>query len=150
MKTKKIISVLLVLFLISPVIYGQKNVDQLFKEYSKEKKVVHVSVGKFTMTLASLFTDVMGVHGVEVFSFEECEQSVKDKFNREIASLKDENYETLVSVNEAKERTKILVKLKGESIQEMIVLSSGDDPAMVRIKGSIKPSDIEKVINNNK
>jgi len=150
MKTKKILFALLALFFICPVMHSQKNVDQLFKEFSKEKEVEHVAIGKFTMTLAGLFKDVMGVTGIEVFSFDECEQSVKDKLNRAIASLKDEDYEPLVSVNEDKERTKILMKLKDDSIREMVILTSGDSPAIIRIKGNIKPSDIEKIVKENK
>ena len=130
--------------------HSQKNVDQLFKDFSKEKGVEHVNIGKFAMTLAGVFTDVMGVTGVEVYSFDECKQSVKDKLSRVIASLKDDDYEPLVSVNEDKERTKILMKLKDESIREIVVLTSGDSPAIIRIKGNIKPSDIEKIIKENK
>jgi len=150
MKTKKILFVLLALFLICPVMRSQKSIDQLFNDFSKEKGVTHVNVGKITMTFAGLFTDVMGVSGIEVFSFDECEQSVKDKLNQAIASLKDEKYETMISVNEDKAHTRIMMKLKDDVIKELVVLTTGDDLAMIRIKGNIKPSDVEKVINNNK
>ena len=130
--------------------HSQKSIDKLFNDFTKEKGVNHVNVGKITMTFAGLFTDVMGVSGVEVFSFDSCEQAVKDKLNEAIASLKDNDYETMVSVNEDNERTRILVKLKDEVIKELVVLTTGDDPAMIRIKGNIKQSDIEKVINKNK
>jgi len=148
-KRKKLFALLALLFF-GQVAVGQQNVERLFKDFAKEKGVVHVGIGKFVMTFASMFTDVMGVNGVEVYSFEECNQSVKDKLNKAIATLKDANYETLVSVNDEKERTKILVKIEGESIRELIVATSGDEPALVRIKGNIKPSDVDKVINNNK
>ena len=150
MNKKQKMFALLALMLIGQTMYGQQNVDRLFKDFAKEKGVVHVGIGKFAMSLASLFTDVMGVSGVEVYSFEECNQSVKDKLHNAIASLKDANYETLVSVNETTERTKVLVKIEGESIRELIVATSGSEPALVRIKGKIKPSDIENVINKNK
>lgn len=147
MKAKKILSVLFALFLISPVMHGQKSVDKLFSDFSKEKGVERVSVGKLTMTFAGFFKNLMGVNGIEVLSFNECGQSVKKKLNKEIASLKDANYETMVSANEEKENTKILVKLQDEFIEEIVVLTTGENPAMVRIKGKIKPSDIENVIN---
>jgi len=130
--------------------HGQKNVNKLFNDFAKEKEVTRVGVGKFTMTLTGLFTDVMGVKEVEVLSFEDCKQSVKEKLNKRIASLKDDGYETLLSVNNETERTKILLKLKDETIQELIVMTSGDSPALIRVKGKIKPSDIEKIINMNK
>jgi hypothetical protein len=150
MKSKKIIFILLTLLLICPVVHSQKSVDQIFTEFANEKGVTRVGIGRFTMTIASLFTDVMGVNGVEVLSFDECSQPVKERLNHAIASLKDSNYETMVSVNEELQRTKILVKIEKESIRELIVLTSGNDLTLVRIKGNIKPSDFEKVINQNK
>jgi len=150
MKSKKIVFILLALLLICPVMHSQKSVDQLFKEFRNEKGVTHVGIGRFVMTFASLFTDVMGVTGIEVLSFEECNESVKERLSAAIASLKDKSYETMVSVNEETQRTKILVKIENESIRELIVLTTGDDAAIVRIKGKIRPSDIQNVINNNK
>jgi len=149
MKTKKILFILLALFSICPVIHSQKSVDQLFKDFSKEKGVEQVNIGNFTFKFASLFTDVMGVNGVDVLSFDGCEKSIKEKLNQAITSLKDVNYETMVSVNEGSDRTKVLVRIKDESIKELIVLTTGDNPALVRIRGNIKPSDIEKVIKDN-
>jgi DNA repair exonuclease SbcCD nuclease subunit len=150
MKTKTTLLILLALLFISPVMHSQKSVSQLFNNFSKEKGVVRVDVGKLTMAFASLFTDAMGVKEVEVLSFDDCNESVKEKLNHAIASLKDDNYETMISVNEGKERTKVLVKLKDESIREIIVLTTGEDPAIIRIKGKIKLSDFEKVMKKNK
>ena len=150
MKSKKLVIILLTIVCFSSAMYSQQSVDRIFAEFAKEKGVVRVGLGKFTMSLASLFTDVMGVDGVEVLSFDECNLSVKERLNAAITSLKDKDYETLISVNEDTERTKILVKTDGESIRELIVMTSGDDPVLVRIKGKIKPSDIENVINKNK
>lgn len=149
MKTK-FLFILLALFSVSPVMRSQKSVDQLFNEFSKEKGVEHVAIGSFTMKLAGLFTDVMGVTGVDVLSFDDCEQPVKDRLNQAIASLKDENFETMISVNEDGDHTKILVKVKDETIREMIVLTTGDSFSLIRIKGKIKPSDVETIIDKNK
>ena len=151
MEMKKKIGILLTLLLLCPAaMYGQKNIDQIFTEFSKEKGVTRVGIGKFAMTFASLFTKVYGVNGIEVLSFDECEQSVRERLNQAITSLNDKSYEMMVSVNEETERTKILIKTDGKAIREMIVMTLGDDPALVRIKGKIKPSNIERVINKNK
>ena len=127
-----------------------KTVEQLFNNFSKEKNTIHVKVGGFAMSFARLFTDTKGVTGVEVYSFDECENSVKERFNDSIKNLKDNAYETLVSTSEKGERVKVLVKIKDDVINEIVVLAGGDDPALVRIKGKIKPDDIKSVIENNK
>ena len=129
----------------------EKNtVEQLFSSFSKEKNTVHVKLGSFAMTFAKIFTDTKGVSGVEVYSFDECDNSVKNRFNEAIKSLKDKSYETLVSTSEDGERTKVLVKIKDDYINEIVVVTGGNDPALVRIKGKIKPDDVKSVIDNNK
>jgi len=128
----------------------QITVDELFRNFSKEKHTTHVKIGSFLMTLTNIFTDTKGVNHVEVFAFDECEQSVKDKFNAAINQLKDNTFETLVSTSENGERTKVLIKIKDNFISEIVVLSGGNDPALVRIKGKIKPEDVTDIAKKNK
>jgi len=127
-----------------------KTVEQLFDNFSNEKNTIHVKVGGFAMSLARIFTDTKGVSGVEVYSFNECAGSVKERFNDAIKNLKDNSYENIVSVNKDSERVKVLVKIKDDFINEIVVLAGGDDPALVRIKGKIKLEDVNSVIENNK
>jgi len=128
----------------------QNTVDALFSNFSKEKKVTHVKIGGFIMSLAKAFTDTKGVTGVEVFAFDECDLPVKEKLNNAIKNLKDSSYETIVSTTQDGERTKVLVKIKDDYIKEIVVIAGGNDPALVRIKGKIKPEDIQDVVENNK
>ncbi len=129
--------------------FGQKSMDQLFKEFSKAKDVSTVNIGKITMSFAGLFTETMGVDGIEVFSFDECGQEVKDKLANAVRNLKDSAYETMLSSNEADERTRILVKIKDDMIREMVVVTTGKNNALIRIKGKIKPEDIQKVVDQH-
>jgi len=130
---------------------NQNNtVEQLFNTFSKEKNITRVSLGGFTMALAKLFTDTKGVTGVEVYAFDECENSVIERFNDAIKNLSDNSYDTLVSSSENGERTKILVRIKDDFINEIVVIAGGDDPALIRIKGKIKPDDVKSVVENNK
>ena len=128
----------------------QNTVDELFKNFSKEKNITHVKIGGLIMAFARAFTDTMGVTGVEVFSFEECDAKIKDKLNTAIKSLKDNTYETLVSTTQDGENTKILVKITDDYINEIVVITGGKDPAFVKVKGKIKPEDIQDVVNKNK
>ena len=129
----------------------QKNtVEALFKNFSNEKNITHLKLGGFVMTLARVFTDTRGVTGVEVYSFDECDQPVKSKLNDAINNLKDSSYETLVSTTQDGERTKVLVKIKEDYINEIVVIAGGSEPALVRIKGKIRPEDVQEVVKNNK
>lgn len=146
---KKLLAIL-VIILTAQSGYAQLNMNQLFNEFRKENNVTSVNIGKITLKLASIFTETMGVDGIEVLDFSDCAQNVKERLSYAIKDLKDPDYETMVTTNENNSRTKILVNIKEDVIREMVILTSGDGFALVRIKGKIKPSDIERVVNEHK
>ncbi len=49
------------------------------------------------MKLASLFTETMGVNGIEVLEFGSCNSDVKQRFEKAIKELKDPDFETMVT-----------------------------------------------------
>jgi len=128
----------------------QQTVEALFSTFSKEEHITHIRLGGLIMTFARAFTDTKGVTNVEIFSFEECDSQVKDKLNAAIKNLKDSAYETLISTTQDGESTKVLVKIKESIIHEIVIVTGGTNPAFVRIKGKIKPEDIQEVVKNNK
>jgi hypothetical protein len=143
---KKILCILTVLFLTCTASYGQKTVSRLFSDFSDTNGVERMNVGKLAMKFAKLFGgETMGVDGVEVLSFKGCEEPLKTRLGEAIRSLKDESYETLLTSNEEGNHTKILVKLEKDAIHELVVLTTGSEPALVRIKGKIKQSDINRL-----
>ena len=82
---------------------------------------------------------------------EECGNTVKDDLRAAIKKLKAPNYETMVNANEEGNRTNVMVRIDKDIIRELVILTTdGGDDALIRIKGKIKPSDIEKVINDHK
>lgn len=128
--------------------YSQK-INDLFKEFSKIEQVNRVNMGNITMKLASLCTETMGVDGIEVLDFSDCDETLKERLSSAIKNLKDPQFETMVSTNEGNSHTKVMVRIEKEMISELVVLTTGNSNALVRIKGHIKPSDIEKVMKNH-
>lgn len=142
--------VILTILLASQVGYGQQKIDQLFNAFRGESDVTSVNIGNLTMKLASLFTETLGVDGIEVLSFDDCAQEVKERFSAAIRNLKDPDFETMVSSNENDSRTKVLVNIQEDMIRELVILTSGSDNALIRIKGKIKPDDLDRVVNEHK
>jgi hypothetical protein len=142
---KRYIAVL-ALLLVCRVGYSQEyDVDRLFKEFSQIKSSEKVKQGKIFMGFAGMFTETRGVNGIEVYDFDACEGGIKQKLANAIKNLKDSRFETMINVNEAGSRTRILVRIDGDFIREMVIVTIGDSYALVRIKGKIKPSDFEEV-----
>lgn len=130
--------------------YGQKSVDDLFSEFSKSKDVKTVRLNRMTMKLASLFTDTMGAESIEIIDLDKCADGVKDRFAGAIAGLKDKTFDTMINTSKNGKRVRVLVRINDDIIRDMVVISSGDNNlALIRIKGKIRQSDIEKVINEN-
>lgn len=148
MKTKYVLIILIALF--TQTGFAQDRIDKLFSDFSKEKNVSRVSLGTISMKLASLVTDVMGVEGIEVLSLNQCNSSVKENFQSALKKFKDSGYETMVTSNENNSRTRVLVKIKEDIIQELIVFTYGESNALIRIKGNIKASDIDSLVKKHK
>lgn len=140
--------VILALITISQTGFSQ-TMNQLFDSFSKQDHVTKVTMGKFIMKLSSVFTETMGVDGIEVLDLDECGEKVKENFSNAIKDLKDPTFETMVTSNEKDSRTKVMIRIDKEMIRELVVLTTGKDNALIRIKGKIKPSDIEKVVKNH-
>ncbi|RHO72265.1 MULTISPECIES: DUF4252 domain-containing protein [unclassified Parabacteroides] len=146
---KKYIAIL-ILILFCQAGYSQ-SMDKLFNDFAKQDNVTRVTVGPFLMKISSMFTETMGVSSIEVLSFDECGSTVKENLRTAIKQLKDPNFETMVTSNEGGSRTKVMVRIDKEMIRELVVLTTdGGDDALIRIKGKIKPSDIERVVNDHK
>ncbi|MDD3036469.1 DUF4252 domain-containing protein [Bacteroides sp.] len=136
--------------LITQLSYGQQKMDQLFNNFRSESDITSLNINKMTMKLAGLFTETMGVDGIEILKFNDCGQNVKERLKTAIKNLKDADYETMVKSNKNDTHTKILVKIKKNKIRELVVLTTGDDYALIRIKGNIDPKNMEQVISEHK
>lgn len=131
--------------------YGQYSVERLFDEFSGTRGVERVSLGKGLMRLARCMgQDVKGVERIDVFGFSRCEPALKSRLEDAVRSLKDEEYETLLTSNGENERTRILVKVVNSEIRELVLLTTGSEPALIRLKGKIRPPDAEHLVNARK
>lgn len=128
---------------------GSQTINDLFAEFSNIEQANHVRIGKCMMKLAGIFTETLGVNHIDVLEFDDCESEVKERLNRAVRKLKDPAYETLLTSNEKGSHTKIMLHIEKEMIRELVVLTTGDSHVLVRIKGKIKPADLDKVINGH-
>ncbi|MDL2221514.1 DUF4252 domain-containing protein [Parabacteroides sp. OttesenSCG-928-N08] len=148
MRRRIILSALLVVLVHSA--FGQYKVKDLFSEFARSSDSESIQIGKIGLTFAGLFTDTMGVEGLEVFSFDEAGEETKSRFIAAVKQLKDKDYETMISHNEEGGRTRVLVKIEKELIREMVIVTSGTSNALIRVKGKIKPEDIQRVVDNSR
>ena len=140
------------LFLVAQLSLGQ-NIEKLFKEFSDAPNVENVKLDKSMMALAKPFAkgdDLGGVKDIDslqVLDLSKCSSEIKDKFAEKVKTLNAEGYETLVRSNENGENVRVLVKMNNGDISELVVVTTGKEAALVKIKGKFNKSDISKLTN---
>lgn len=134
---------------IAQMSYGQ-SIEQLFNTFKNKEGANTVHVGGFTMKMASLFTETMGVQSVDVLELAECSSDTKQHFQESLAAFQDPAFETVITSNEASGRTKVLFKIEEDHIREILLYTTGNDCSLIHIKGKISPKDLEKIVEENK
>jgi hypothetical protein len=130
-------------------VYEKNTVEQFIHRFTNEKSVTHLKISGFTMFFTKLFTNTKEVSGIEIFSFEECDKKIKDNFNEAIKNIKDKDYESVIHNSDNGKKTKVLLKIKDDYVHEIVIISGGDDPALIRIRGKMKQDSIKDVIKKN-
>ncbi|NMB04891.1 MAG: DUF4252 domain-containing protein [Bacteroidales bacterium] len=103
--------------------------------------------------LAKPFMDDHGggkLSSIRVLSLEDCPQEVKERFSRSALNFRDDDFELFLNANDDKEKARIFVKIKDQLIREMVIITMGDDPALVHLKGKFRPSDIDAMSNGGR
>lgn len=148
---KKYIVVLLLI--LTCQVAGSQTIDKLFKEFSNMKhteqtQIKGAQIGSITLKQIKASTQNMGVNNIELFNFDKCSKKVKERFNKAIQELDDPLFETLLTFNEDDNRRKVMIRIKDETIRELVILTTGDNSNLIRIKGDIKLSDINKMLKD--
>lgn len=134
-------------------LHSQTSLNSLYRDFSHESNVSKVNLNGMMMILARPFIDKQTdskISSIRVLSLDECAQDVKERFNNSALNFKDDDYELFVSSNEKEEKVRVFLKFQDNMIREMVVMTMGDSPALIRLKGKIKPSDIENLSNGRK
>lgn len=135
---------------------GAQNVESLYDRYAGKPGAESVSVGRFWINLAKLVvafgqeetemsddeTEVAlktlsHISSVRVADLSGCSEKVLAQFAEDVADCSTDGYELLTQVRDDGDDLRVLVRRDGDVIREMVVISAGDDPAIIQIEGKI-------------
>lgn len=150
---KRVLCVLLLTGL-SLSMFSQVSFHNLYADFSNEEDVVKINIGGLLMGIAKPFirkeTSGVKISGMNLISLEDCSSDVKNRFNEQACVFRDDNYELFLNTNEKGERTRIFLRFDHDIVREMVIISTGDSPMMLRLKGKIKREDVHKFIESGK
>lgn len=129
-----------------------QTVDDLFKEFRDKENVECMEIPKAMMSLATGMVKkekgsdlIKKIDHIRILNIENNDALCKE-FKARAANLNKKGYETMVNSNEDNEKTLILVKTKGETISEMVILSlEPSECSLVQLKGKFSSNDIKSM-----
>ncbi len=131
--------------------------SDLFQQFKNKENAEYVHLGRLLCfvlrPIANHHADdphassaIRRVRSLRSLDLEDCEQEVRNQFVKVVNGLKIKGYHELVSSSSEGERTRVLVRQKGSSIRELLLINAGDDDcSLVQIKCKVKPKDLETI-----
>ena len=137
------------ILLVSDFAMQAMTVNQFIDKLDRQEGVSRISLSPFVMKICSLFEDTKGVNSVKLLNLENCSPAMREQFIDDLRSLKDSDFDTVVSSNEGGEYSKILMKVEDGVIKEIVVCNIDGEIAVIQVKGKIKPENMDEVIEDN-
>jgi hypothetical protein len=127
-----------------------QTVDDLFKEFKDKNNVECVNIPKALLSMAPAVMKkekgsdlVKKIDHIRILNIENDDALCKE-FKARAANLNKKGYETMVNSNEDNEKTLVLVKTKGDSISEMVILAlEPSECSLIQLKGKFNSNDIK-------
>lgn len=156
----------LVLVASLPVAASARNVESLYSRYAGKPGVESVSIGRFWINLAKLIVSLddeggrtdkdtelaintlSHISSVRVADLSECSESVRTQFAEDVRNCSTDGYVLMTSVRDGNDNMQVLVRKDEDGvIRELLVVSSGDDPAVIQIEGRITEEEAARYIS---
>lgn len=147
-----------ILFLFSSC-ENDSGMSKAIAKYKFEDGVTSITVPGWVIGIASRWGDLeneerellRSIDKVKILTIENIELNARSNFHKEFyqSISKNPDLEELMVVRNKNEQVTIFGKTSEKSIDELLILVSGCDNAMVYIKGRIKPEMLSDLINKN-
>ena len=132
-----------------------QSASSVFNDFRDKKHAEYVTVPKLLMTVAAAKVKdgnvsalLKEVDEAKVLTLNDCSKSVRKKFVKQISALSNDGYSEFTGVKKGKANgMTILTKEKGETIEEIVALSSSDNTCIgILITGEINSEDVAAII----
>ena len=160
---KKLCFLVLVLFVGQTVL--AQDINQLIAELSKVEGVVHQLIDKemFKVQMEQMKENdpdeeilsqippfMAKMENTEVIVLESCTEDIRDKVETVLSGVNaDEGYETLMAVNEADNKVKIISKKNDLLTDLYVVVNAAGTVVLVKVSGDFNDQDIQDFLSNH-
>lgn len=121
------------------------DVESMFAKYKKADNAFSVRLGYPIMKLSGLIISarykeariVRSINSLRMVDLSDCSKETQSQFRLDADSLLDTKYKVLAQVKTEDDNIRVLAKCDDKVIKDMIILLSGEDVLLVRLKGNM-------------
>jgi hypothetical protein len=144
---------LILLFVLIIAIQGvkaQKSIDALFQKYAGNDGFTTVTINGSLLKLASCLDRnsdsslPADVTEIRILTQEDKSIPVENFYDMVIKDIDLNMYEEFMRVKEKNQDVRMLVRTEGKNFKEFLLISGGEDNALIQIKGNMSFEDAEK------
>jgi hypothetical protein len=135
--------------------HAQRSVDRLFEKYSDSDEFTCITVSGNLLNIAAHLDDNGDDHDVDAKITEVRILAQKDhnsgSVNFHDLVMRDINqgdYEEFMRVKESDSDLRVMVRTKGKRITEFLLVTGGDENAVIQVKGDMSISDARRLCDN--
>jgi len=131
--------------------YGQKSVDALFDKYAGKDGFTTVTINGSLLKLAACFSDKddrnqmpADITEIRILSQEDDNMKVENFYDQVIGGIDLDKYEEFMRVKKTDQDLRMLVRTEGNKFKEFLLITGGEDNAIIQIKGNMTLKEAKK------
>lgn len=147
-----------VIFLMTISLFGQRDaLDNFFNSYEGRDGYTCVVINGNIFGILKAFDDDPDldnldnkITSIRIVSREDEYRNDGSDFDSELRNVvKRGNYEELMRVRKSDENLQFLIRTQGNSVRELLIISSGENEAVIQIRGNLTREDVRKIAEND-
>ena len=131
---------------------AQKSIDSLFEKYAGRDGFTTVTINGSLCKLAACMSDndddnqmPANITEIRILTQDDENMKVENFYDMVIRDIDLNNYEEFMRVKESDQDVRMLVRIDGKKLREFLLISGGEDNAIIQIKGTFSLDDAKKL-----
>jgi hypothetical protein len=138
-------------------VYGQKSIDALFEKYAGKDGFTTVTINGDLLKLARCFDNdddhddnsfASSITGIRILSQEDKTLKIENFYDMVINDIDLNSYEEFMRIKDTDQDLRMLVRTEGKKFKEFLLISGGEDNAVIQIKGNLTFDEAKKLSEN--
>ena len=139
---KLILSIALLLVL--TIVSGQRSIDALFNRYAGSDGFVTITLNGDLLKLLGCFDNddcersfPAKVSQIRILVQEDENRDVENFYDKVIKDINLKDYEEFMRIKESDQDLRMLVRAKGNTFKEFLLVGGGEDNLLIQVKGEM-------------